>query len=367
MTNNQPIVLVVDDEPMNLRLFSAMLVPLGFHVLLSPNGKQGIAQAKENDPDVILLDVMMPEMDGYEVLRCLKEDERTAYLPVVMVTALRDVDDRVRALELGADDFLTKPVDKTELQARVKSLVKVKAYYNTLRDYHEQLRREVEQKTEEVRFAFEKVKNTTLDTIYRLSQAAVFKDEGTGSHIQRISRLAAVVARKMGLDALTIESILYAAPMHDVGKIGIPDYIVLKPYRLTPDEWAIMKEHTTIGAKILEGSEAGFVKIAELIALTHHEQWDGGGYPLGLKGEQIPLVGRITAIVDVFDALVSSRPYKEPFTLDEALGIIRNGNGTHFDPRVVTAFFEVWEEIIAIRNQFRDEAKQLSLPRYGDV
>ncbi|MCD6142374.1 HD domain-containing protein, partial [Candidatus Bipolaricaulota bacterium] len=273
----------------------------------------------------------------------------------VMVTALHDVEDRVKALEAGADDFLTKPVDKTVLRARVQSLLKVKAYNDHMRNYQQELEAEVAKRTEELQQAFEKVKESSLETIYRLARAAEYKDEDTGTHIMRMSHYAATVARELGLPEDEAESILYAAPMHDVGKIGIPDRILLKPGKLDPDEWKVMKQHTLIGGKILSGSEAGFIKLAEVIALTHHEKWDGSGYPNGLTGEDIPIAGRITAIADVFDALTSKRPYKEPFPLEKSFSIIREGRGTHFDPAVVDAFFAVTDEILAIKERFKGE------------
>jgi putative two-component system response regulator len=198
------------------------------------------------------------------------------------------------------------------------------------------------------------LKEASLDTIYRLSRAAEYRDEDTGLHLMRMSHYSAAIARKMGLNEKTREAILYAAPMHDVGKIGIPDRILLKPGKLDPDEWEIMKQHTTLGGRILEGSPVGFLKLAEVIALTHHEKWDGTGYPRGLKGPRIPLAGRITAVADVFDALTSARPYKAPFSLERALGIMHEGRGTHFDPRALDAFLSIVDEIVMIMEKYKD-------------
>jgi len=331
----------------------AMLIPLGYEVVLARDGIEALDRVREIPPDVILLDIMMPKMDGFEVARQLKEDEQAKIIPIVMVTALKEVEDRVKALEAGADDFLTKPVDKTELQARVSSLLKVKAYNDHILNHQKELEAEVAKRTEQLQQAFEKIKVASLDTIYRLSRAAEYKDEGTGVHIQRMSRFSAAVAHQIGLDDSTVESMLYAAPMHDVGKIGIPDQILLKPGRLDPDEWEIMKQHSIIGAQILEDSDAESIKLAEVIALTHHEKWDGGGYPKGLKGSEIPLAGRITAIADVFDALTSKRPYKEPFPLKKAFIIIKEGQGSHFDPQVVDAFFAVKDEILSTKEKYK--------------
>lgn len=352
-------VLVVDDEDRLLRLMEAFLIPMGYEVILAHDGEEAIKKVREVSPDVILLDIMMPKMDGFEVARQLKEGEATKIIPIVMVTGLKEVEDRVRALEVGADDFLSKPVDKIELEARVRSLLKVKAYNDHMRNYQKELEAEVAKRTEQLRKAFEKVKTASLDTIHRLCKAAEYKDEDTGAHILRMSNYSAAVARKMGLDEITVESILYAAPMHDIGKIGTPDRILLKPGKLDPDEWEIMKQHTVNGGRILEGSDADFINLGEVIALSHHEKWAGAGYPHGLSGEKIPLAGRIVAIADVFDALTSKRPYKEPFSLEKSYKIIREGRGNHFDPDVVDAFFAIEEEILSIKEKYKDEKESL--------
>lgn len=352
-------ILVVDDEKRNLRLMEAMLIPLGHEVSLASDGEAALGMVKNISPDLILLDIMMPKMDGFEVAKRLKADDETRTIPIVMVTSLRETEDRVKALEAGADDFLSKPVDKTELRARVNSLLKVKAYNDHMRNYQKELEAEVAKRTEELRHAFEKIKVASLDTIYRLSRAAEYKDEDTGAHILRMSNYSAIVARTMGLTEQTVESILYAAPMHDIGKIGIPDKILLKPAKLDPDEWVIMRQHTIFGGKILEGSDTGFIRLGEMAALTHHEKWDGKGYPKGLKGKEIPLVGRIVAIADVFDALTSKRPYKEPFSLEKSYEIIKEDRGTHFDPDVVDAFFEVEDIILEIKEKYKDKGESL--------
>jgi len=345
-------ILVVDDEDRDLRLMEAMLTPLGYQVILAHDGKEALEKVREILPDVILLDIRMPGMGGYEVAKRLKDNEETKTIPIVMVTVLGKLEDRVKALEVGADDFLSKPVERTELRARVQSLLKVKAYYDHMRDYQKELKAEVERRTEQL-------KQTSVDTIYRLSRAAEYKDEDTGLHIQRMSHYASAVARKMGLDDRTVENIAYATPLHDVGKIGIPDRILLKQGKLGPDEWEIMKRHTIIGARILEGSDTGFIKLAEVIALTHHEKWNGSGYPKGLKASEILLAGRITAIADVFDALTCKRPYREPFPLEKSFGIIKEGRGRHFDPDVVDSFLAAEDEILSIKEKHKDEGESL--------
>jgi len=357
----RPRILVVDDEDLNLQLMEALLAPLGYEVILARDGEEALRKIQEAFPDLILLDAMMPKLDGFEVTRRLKEDEDTRIIPIVIVTALQEVQARVMALEMGADDFLAKPVDKTELRARVQSLLKVKAYNDHMRNYQQELEAEVAKRTEELQRAFEKIKEASLETIYRLARAAEYKDEDTGTHVLRMSHYSAAIARKLGLPEDEVESILYASPMHDVGKIGIPDRILLKPGKLDPDEWKVMQQHTLIGGRILSGSEAGFVKLAEVIALTHHEKWDGTGYPNGLRGEEIPIAGRITAIADVFDALTSKRPYKEPFSIEKSFSIIQGERGTHFDPKVVDAFFSITDEILTIKERFSSEDASLQM------
>lgn len=354
--NKAPQILVVDDEYQNLFLMHDFLVPLGYQVSIAGEGSEAIQMAREGHFDVVLLDINMPGMDGFEVLTRLRNQEETKFTPIVMVTGQGELEHRVRALDLGADDFLTKPVDWMELKARVRSLVKVKAYHDHMLHHQRQLEDEVNRRTQELRRAtaklheaHSKLKEASLDTIYRLCRAAEYRDENTGGHIKRMSEYAAAVGRRMGLNERTVEGILYAAPMHDVGKIGIPDRILLKPGKLVEEEWEIMKQHTLIGARILEGSSGGFISLAAIIALTHHERWDGTGYPNGLHSRQIPLVGRITAIADVFDAMTSMRPYKQPFSLQKAFAIIKDSRGTHFDPAVVDAFLSIKEEILAIK------------------
>lgn len=352
-------ILVVDDEDRNLRLMKLLLTSFGYDVLTASNGEEALEKVHDIPPDVILLDIMMPQIDGFEVARQLKKEEETKIIPIVMVTALNEVEDRVKALEAGADDFLNKPVDKTELRARVQSLVKVKACNDHMRNYQKELEAEVAKRTIQLRQALKKLKEVSLESICQLCRAAEYKDENTGDHIKRMSHYASAVARKMGLNKQTVEDLLYTAPMHDAGKIGIPDHILLKPGKLNDKEWETMKQHTIVGAQILTGSGAKFIKLAETIALTHHEKWDGSGYPKGLKGSKIPLIGRIAAIADVFDALTSKRPYRmKPFSLEEAFNYIKEGRGRHFDPKVVDAFFATKDEILLIKENIETNIKE---------
>jgi putative two-component system response regulator len=355
-------ILVVDDEDRNLRLMKLLLTSFGYDVLTASNGEEALEMVHDIPPDVILLDIMMPKMDGFEVAKQLKREEETKIIPIVMVTALNGVEDRVKALEAGADDFLNKPVDKTELRARVQSLVKVKAYNDHMQNYQKELEAEVSKRTIQLRQALKKLKEVSLESIFHLCRAAEYKDENTGDHIKRMSHYASAVARKMGLNKQTVEDLLYTAPMHDAGKIGIPDHILLKPSKLNNKEWETMKQHTIVGAQILAGSGAKFIKLAETIALTHHERWDGSGYPKGLKGSKIPLIGRIAAIADVFDALTSKRPYRmKPFSLKEAFNYIKEGRGRHFDPKVVDAFFATKNEIVLIKENIETNIKKFYL------
>jgi len=267
-----------------------------------------------------------------------------------MMTTQREVNDRLKALEAGADDFLAKPVDETELRSRVNSLLKVKAYNDLMCNYPKEVEAEVAKRTQNLTKALEKIKTASLDTVYRLARAAEYKDEDTGAHVERMSHYSSAIARGMNLDDEFVEQILWAAPMHDIGKIGIPDRVLQKPGKLDDDEWVIMRQHTTIGAEILKDASADFIKLAEAIAISHHEKWDGSGYPQRLKGSDIPLAGRIVAMADVFDALTSERPYKNPFPLEKSFAIIKEGQGSHFDPEVVNAFFTIEDEIKAELN-----------------
>ena len=301
---------------------------------------------------------MMPGMDGFEVTRRVRENLSFRLLPIILVTALRELDDHVKGIEAGCDDFISKPVDKTELVARVRALLKVKAYHDLMSDYQKKLEAEVAVRTEDLRRALEDAKAAALEIIQRLSSAAEYKDAQTGYHIDRMSRYAAAIARQMGLDAAAAKLIQFASSMHDLGKIGVPDRILLKPAKLSPLEWEIMKKHTLIGAEIMKDSQIELLQVGEIIARTHHEKWDGSGYPAGLRGEEIPLSGRIAAVADVFDALCSARPYKEASSFEEALEVIRQGSGGHFDPDVVDAFFAILNEIQAIKRQYENSALQ---------
>ena len=351
---DKPAILIVDDEIRNIELLKAYLEPYNYKILMTSNGEEALNIVAENNIDLILLDVMMPGKNGFEVTKHLKTGEKTRAIPIVLVTALTEKADKIKGIEAGCDDFISKPVDSSELLARVRSLLKVKAYNDHMRNYERELETEVAKRTRELNAALVTIEETALETIRRLAAAAECRDQYTGSHILRMSRYAEAIARKMSLDGGFVKALLYAAPMHDIGKIGIPDNILMKPGKLDAREWEIMKEHTVIGAKLLIGSKHAYMKLAEEIALTHHERWDGTGYPLGLKDERIPISGRIVAVADVFDALISERPYKASLSTRESFTIIKNERGTHFDPAVIDAFIGIKQEILSIVEQYKD-------------
>lgn len=348
-------ILVVDDEPSALRIIDLILSSLGHDVILADNGESAIKIALKDIPDLILIDALMPGIDGFETARMLKNNPLTALIPIVIITGMGDVTYRIKAVEAGADDFFTKPVDVIELRARIDSQIKVKRYNDHMKSYQLTLEAEVEKRTRQLTLAFEQIKKSSLDTILRLIKASEYRDEDTGVHIIRMSNYSAIISEKMGLPAKAIESILYASPMHDIGKIGIPDKILLKAGKLNEYEWGIMKQHTVFGAKILDGADSSILQMACTIALNHHERWDGKGYPNGLKGTKIPLAAQIVSIADVFDALTSRRPYKQPYTVEKSIDIIKEMSGSAFDPEIVEAFLSSMDKIMAVKNAHTDD------------
>ncbi len=353
MTTKQERILIVDDEEIIRKLLHQKLSSEGYHCAEASTADQALDKLRSNAVELVLLDIKMPGKSGVELLPEIKASYPDT--AVIMATAISDTSTAIQCMKQGAYDYLTKPFSLDEVILSIDRALEKRRLELENRDYQQHLETEVAKRTEQLRQAFEKIKLASLDTIHRLSRAAEYKDEDTGAHIKRMSQYSADVARKMGLADEMVETILYASPMHDVGKIGTPDRILLKPGKLSPDEWETMKQHTIIGAQILEGSDAEFIKLAEVIALTHHEKWDGSGYPKGLKGSEIPLAGRITAIADVFDALTSKRPYREPFPLKKSFAIIKKSRGSHFDPEVVDAFLAAEDEMLSIKEKFKDQ------------
>lgn len=328
MLTDTRTLLLVDDEPANLQVLRNIL-STQYRLLFARDGERALQLARTETPDLILLDVMMPGLTGYEVCETLKRGERTSRIPVIFVTALSDVDNEARGFDLGAVDYITKPVSALIVRARVKnhlSLVRV-----------------------------DELAETRLAVVQRLGRAAEYKDNETGLHVIRMSHFARLIALAAGQGENWSDTLLNAAPMHDVGKIGIPDAILQKPGKLDADEWTIMQRHAEIGAEIIGEDGSALLDMAREVALCHHEKWDGSGYPRGLAGEDIPFPARIVAIADVFDALTSERPYKKAWPIEEATRLIREQAGKHFDPALVETFFQCLPEILHVRDRWQEQ------------
>ncbi len=343
-------ILIVDDELANLKLLAKLLGGQGYHnLVLTDDPREVIDRYQATPPDLILLDINMPHLDGYQVMEQLNALDDPLLPPIVILTAQHGKDYLLRALAAGARDFITKPFDRIELLMRVRNLLDAQLAHRMMHDQKAVLEEMVRVNTEELR-------RTRLQVVQRLGMAAEYRDEETGNHILRMSHMSALLARASGWSDISCELILNASPMHDIGKIGIPDAILLKPGKFEPHEWEIMKTHTTIGAKLLENDDSDLMRMAHMIAYTHHEKWDGSGYPNGLAGEAIPQMGRITALADVFDALTSERPYKKAWTVGAAVDFITENRGKQFDPELVDIFLQKLPGIMEIRERF-DEPK----------
>ncbi|WP_417520707.1 HD domain-containing phosphohydrolase [Marinobacter sp.] len=328
MLTDMKTLLLVDDEPANLQVLRNILSDQ-YRLLFAKDGERALELARSEQPDLILLDVMMPGMTGYSVCETLKAESRTRNIPVIFVTALSGSEDETRGFALGAVDYIAKPVNAAIVRARVKthlSLVRI-----------------------------DELVKTRLSVVQRLGRAAEYKDNETGLHVIRMSHFSRLIALAAGFGESWADTLLNAAPMHDVGKIGIPDAILQKPGKLDPDEWAVMQTHPEIGAEIIGDDGSNLLDMAREVALNHHEKWDGSGYPNGLKGTDIPVSARIVALADVFDALTSERPYKSAWPIDKATGLIREQTGKHFDPDLVEAFFQCLPAILEVRERWQDQ------------
>lgn len=340
MPNSRPTILVVDDVPANIEILAGILGD-DYQVKVARNGAKALSIAATPPlVDLILLDVMMPEMDGFEVCRRLKAEPLTAKVPVIFVTAKDEVQDEAQGFAVGAVDYIAKPVSAPIVLARVKT-------HLALYDQKRHLEGLVRERTMELH-------ETRLEIIRRLGRAAEYRDNETGLHIMRMSHYSSLIALGAGLSVDEAELLLHAAPMHDVGKIGIPDHILLKSGPLDEAEWKIIRKHPYMGALIIGEHSNELLSAAYTIAYTHHEKWDGSGYPRRLKGEDIPLWGRIIAVADVFDALMTERPYKPAWTVDKSVDLIQRSSGSHFEPRLVDVFLEVLPQILTVREEYAE-------------
>lgn len=333
-------IFVLDDNPINLLLMHKLLTKAGYsNVITSSHPETAEVDIVAAEPDLVILDLNMPVVDGYEVLRRVRENDAIrGFLPVLVFTADASGSARSRALQLGASDFLTKPGDPDEIRLRVRNFLLMRTYHRRLEDQNAALEERVQERTKSLYEA-------QLEVVYRLALAGDYRDDDTGEHCQRVGDLSGRIAKACGLEPKMVELIRLAAPLHDIGKVGISDLILKKPGRLTSEEIATMRRHTELGAAILRNSKSEILQMAHKIALTHHERWDGTGYCSNIAGEDIPIAGRIVAVADVFDALTHDRPYKSAWTVEDARDEIVRGSGTQFDPKVVDAFLSVLDEV----------------------
>lgn len=350
-------ILIVDDEPTNVLLLQRILEQDGYtqiHTTTNPLEVEALYSSR--DFDLVLLDINMPELDGFGVMEKLMAIEavRDNYPPILVLTASADLATRLRALKSGAKDFVTKPFERVEILSRIENMLEVRTLHNQIRQQNILLEDKVAERTQKLEEKANELLETRLEIIRRLGRAADYRDNETGTHIIRMSKYSELLGRACGMSNDEAELLLNASPMHDIGKIGTPDNILLKPGKLNASEWNVMKKHAEIGAEILSGHPSELIEQASLIALTHHEKWDGSGYPHQLQGEAIPLVARIVALTDVFDALTSHRPYKDAWSVDAALKQINALSAKHFDPVLVPVFNEIIGDIVAIKDQYSD-------------
>lgn len=344
--DTRPVVLIVDDTPQNLEVVSGILRE-HYRVRVALDGATALQLVKENPPDLILLDVMMPDMNGYQVCKRLKADPRARRIPVIFLTAMNELENEAAAFGVGGVDFITKPIRPPTLLARVRTHIQLAIQERHLATLVSARTRELERRTGEL-------EQTRLEIIRQLGRAAEYKDDDTGFHVIRMSHYSRLLAESAGLPADRIEILFNAAPMHDIGKIGIPDSILQKPSPLTEEEWTVMRRHPAIGAGILGRHGSELLETARIVSLNHHERWDGSGYPRQRVGKDIPIEGRIVAVADVFDALTSRRPYKPAWPMGDAVAYLAKQAGRQFDPELIPRFLELLPEIQDIRRQYRD-------------
>ena len=347
-------VLIVDDEEMNVLLLEDLLEDEGYETFSARNGEEGVKAAIDFLPDIILMDIMMPKMNGIEATEKLKSNPKTRDIPVLMLTALSDSKSKKAAVKAGAIDFIAKPINIEDLLETIKIYLRRKDFTIYKKQYSTELERTLARKNEELKQAYGKMKNLSLETLELLSRMAEYRDDITGKHTRRVGKIAKIIAMEISNDENFIENIEYAASLHDIGKVGIPDSVLLKPGKLLPHEFEKMKEHTIIGKNILKTSKSDTIKLAASIAHRHHEWWNGKGYPDGISGKDIPLAARITAIADVFDALSSRRLYKPAFSYEKTFDIIKSESGTHFQPEIFEIFEKNYDEIIDLKEKMKD-------------
>ncbi len=342
-------ILIVEDDPINASLLKEILEDDGYYNISSCQDPFRVIPLHEkNKYDLLLLDIQLPGMSGIQILERLQRNSKNEYLPVVMLTAHADKSIRKKVLEAGARDFISKPFENWEVLLRIRNILHTKFYYSQQVLRVDLMESEVRRRTKEIR-------ETQFEIIQRLAVAGELRDNETGAHVQRMSHVCRLLASKRGLGTEFSELILYASAMHDVGKIGIPDSILLKSKKLTPEEWLIMQQHPKIGARIIGSHDSTLISLAREIALYHHEKWDGSGYPHRISGNEIPVSARIAAISDVFDALTSDRPYKKAWPLEKVVETIKQESGRHFEPIMVDLFIENLPEILEIKNQYHDD------------
>ncbi len=361
-------ILIVDDLQENVRLLNSLLRSMGYYdIYTSTDPREVLGLYKDTKPDLVLLDLNMPHLDGFQVMEQIMEVEKDSYASIMILTAQADQKVRIKALEAGAQDFLSKPFDLIEVNLRIRKMLEIKNLNKQVLENNLNLEKAVQKRTLELQEKTLELEETRMETIYRLGRAAEFRDNDTGMHVVRMSRFSQKLAEKFGLNHEQCEQILHASPMHDVGKIGIPDRVLLKPGKLNAEEWEIMKTHSAIGAQILSRGKHKLTKLAKTIALCHHEKWDGSGYPNGLSGSKIPLEARIVSIADCFDALTSERPYKQAWSIEDAMKEMDRVNGISFDPDLMKAFHEILPDILKLKNELPDEERRGSEPRGEDL